>query len=198
MSQHRHHQRHVELMTSALECIAQFDCPTIHQIAFWLYGNTRKSALSSSYRLIRGCLGKRDVIRRQGGDTINRYVLTRLGAAKVGMRAGYSIRTQTASLQNEIIWFLMKMKEQGWQIYTRNGIRRNVDFKKRLGEAVRHADALVMDALDKTYLIIQVRNESSTTEQRIVALRSINRPVLGIGPNHYLNKFGVPPADSLL
>jgi hypothetical protein len=183
---HPHHARHRELIDDALSCIGQFDSITVRQLTFWLYGETNPSTLSCTHRLVRTLLAKKLILRRQGGDGIQRVVLASHGAKKAGTRAGYHVPLLNAHLYAPVVEFLTIMRLQGFNVFGRGRIR---------NEAPKYlaADGLVLDTLDDGYAVVQIQNCSEATFEKIWGLKKL-LPVRGIGPDHLLKRLKLEPA----
>ena len=182
---HPNRTRHLELVDDALTCIGQFDSVTTRQLAFWLYGESNLSTLSCTHRLVRTLLAKKLILRRQGGDGIQRFVLAHHGAKKVGIRPGYHVPLLNAHLYAPAVEFLTIMRLQGFNVFGRGRIR---------DKASRYlaADGLVLDTLDDGYAVVQIQNCSEATFEKIWNLKKLI-PVRGIGPEHLLKRLKLEP-----
>lgn len=183
---HPNRTRHLELVDDALTCIGQFDSVNIRQLAFWLYGEISLSSLSCTHRLIRTLLGKRLVLRRRGGDGIQRFVLACQGASRLGIRAGYHAPLLNAHLYDPVVEFLTIMRLQGFNVFGRGRIR---------SEAPQYfaADGLVLDTLDDGFGLIYIRNNTSATQGRLQRLKKLIE-VRGLGHENLLKQLNVRQA----
>jgi len=186
MSTHRYHLRRQELIADALNCIAQFDHVSVRQLAFWLYAKDDASALASTHRLVRVMLAKKLVLLRRAGDGVHRYILTRYGAGKVGIKHGYDLSLLNAHLYNEIFHFLTVMHHQGFNVFGRGRIRR--EFPN-----FRDANGLVLDTVDDGFALVYIRNNTSATQSRIQRLKKLIE-VRGLGHENLLKQLNVRQA----
>lgn len=183
------YQRSKELEEDVLICLSQFGSTTAKQLALWLFGDTNPSAMTRSHRIARRLLGKRLVVQRQGGDGKARYILGNLGAARLGIRAGYALSHLNAKHQEKIIEHLTIMHLQGYNVFGRRRIWRELDKK------YRQADGVVLDGLDEGYALIYVHAMTDAIQKRITNLKQFTA-VRGIGKADLLQRLEIPPATT--
>lgn len=183
------HLRSKELEKDFLICLSQFGSATPKQLALWLFGSTNPSALTGAHRIARRLLGKRLVVQRKGGDAKTRFILGNLGGARLGIRAGYALSLLNVKKQEKIVEHLTIMHLQGYNVFGRCRIWRELEKK------YRQADGLVLDALDTEYALIFAPIVTDTIKKRIANLKAFTC-VRGIGKATLLRELEILPATT--
>lgn len=183
------HKRSKELENDFLKCLGQFGSATPRQLALWLFGETNASALTRAYRLSQRLLAKKLIVRRQEGDGKARYILGKSGAGRLGIKPGYDLSVLNARRHDAVIKFLTVMHLQGFNVFSRHRIWRELDKKYRL------ADGLVLDAIDTGYALVCVSSDTDTVRRRIAILQTFIE-VRGIGESYLLKKIGLREAST--